>query len=262
MKPAIQKSESQITHEAEILARLLLSTPSLRARFFADPTNEVGRNLPPAKSWDYARPDRYWLPWYWPGSPLRYRQEKERLAKELLVRIYDEIKDLKVRATVNADSVFEEYFAPIVNVSQRSFSAVYILSIAAFVTGVCLIAVGAYIAIAAPSGTNSTVVSSIFGGSGALSALGSVYKLATSGISEATDDLARVRVAMTSFATQLGQMRSIIGKEQIPTAKLLEEAAAAAQINTYIATSTTAALIAIKSQTPDSAVAPAADGGI
>ena len=65
---------------------------------------------------------------------------------------------------------------------------------------------------------------------------------------------------MTSFATQLGQMRSVIGKEKMPTAKLLEEAAAAAQINTYVATFTAAALNAITPQTPD--VSPAvADGG-
>jgi hypothetical protein len=133
----------------------------------------------------------------------------------VLQKIQGEISNLKVKADVNADSVFEEYFAPIVKVSQRSFATVYALSIAAFITGVCLIAVGAYVAIASPSGTNSTVVASIFGGSGALSALGSLYKLATTGITEAMDELARVRIVMTSFATQLGQIRAVIGQKRL-----------------------------------------------
>ncbi|MHB8380634.1 MAG: hypothetical protein ACYDB2_12125 [Acidimicrobiales bacterium] len=235
------KVDKLINNDARILTALLLSTPSLRARFFANPTTEVGRNLPPAKSWNYSRPDWAWLPWYWPGSPVRYRQERKRLARAILIDIERQINDLKLKASVNADSIFEEYFAPIITVSQRTFSTVYVLSIAAFVAGLSLIGVGSYVGIVSPPGANSTVVASIFGGSGAISALGSVYTVATSGISDSMKDLARIRLVMTSFATQLGQLRAIIEKDLSPD-DLKTAAAVADTVNGYIQDEMTAAL--------------------
>jgi hypothetical protein len=238
------KTEDLIAVDARLLTELLLSTPSLRARFFANPTSEVGKNLPPAKSWNYSRPAWAWLPWYWPGSPVRYRQERKKLAKAVLNDIGQQIEGLKLKASVNADSIFEEYFAPIITVSQRTFSAVYALSIATFFAGLCLIGVGAYVAIAAPSGTNSTVVASIFGGSGAISALGSVYTVATSGMRDAMRDLARIRVVMTAFATQLGQLRAIIEMDLAP-ADLASAAGVANTVNGYVQDEMTAALAGI-----------------
>jgi hypothetical protein len=132
-----------------------------------------------------------------------------------------------IAASVSTDSVFEDYFAPIVKVSQRNFTSVFYLSIAAFVVGVSLIGVGTYLAVVPHPGTNSTVVSSIFGGSGVISALGAVYAMATRGIREATLDHARVRLVLTAFATQLGQLRAIIEKpppQKISDAKQLNDA--------------------------------------
>jgi len=243
------KADDLIQADARILTELLLSTPSLRARLFANPTSEVGKNLPPAKSWNYSRPGWAWLPWYWPGSPVRYRQERKRLAKAVLIDIEKQIKGLKLKASVNADSIFEEYFAPIVTVSQRTFAAVYALSFAAFFAGLCLIGVGAYVAIASPSGTNSTVIAGIFGGSGAISALGSVYTVATSGMRDAMRDLARIRVVMTAFATQLGQLRAIIEKSLSP-ADLESAASVANTVNGYIQDEMTAALAGIPPNVP------------
>jgi hypothetical protein len=242
------KPDDVVTTDAQILTELLLSTPSLRARFFANPTNEVAKYLPPAKSWNYSRPSWAWLPWYWPGSPVRYRQERKRLAKAVLIEIETQIKGLKLKASVNADSIFEEYFAPIISVSQRTFAAVYVLSIAAFCAGLCLIGVGAYVAIALPSGTNSTVMASIFGGGGAISALGSVYTVATSGMQNAMSDLARIRLVMTAFATQLGQLRAIIEKDPTP-GDLTTAATAANLVNEYIQSEMTAAIAGLPAVT-------------
>jgi hypothetical protein len=210
--PGGHKTAGQIGHEADILTTLLTSTPNLRAKFFANPTRGVGKSLPPAKSWDYSAPDWGWLPWKWYGSPFRYRKERAQLAKAVLNNVTKQVGDHKITASVNTDSVFEEYFAPIVKVSQRSFSSVYALSWLAFAAGLALIGVGTYVAVRPPAGTDSTVVSSVFGGSGAISALGAVYAMAKQGIREATLDHARVRVVLTAFATQLGQIRAIIEK--------------------------------------------------
>ena len=240
-----QKADEDISDDAETLSALLTATPNLRAKFFADPTHQIGKSLPPAKSWNYRPSGSRWLPWFWPGSPFRYYAERQRLAKNVLQNITDQVKggdqSQAISASVNTDSVFEEYFAPIVRVSQRSFTSVYFLSLAAFAAGVALIGIGAFVAISPRTGTNSTVVASIFGGSGAISALGAVYAMATAGIREATLDHARVRLVLTAFATQLGQLRAIIEKpppQSIPEAKLL---------NDYIGVSMNAALLGIPS---------------
>lgn len=222
-----QKTREQVNNDAEILSALLIATPNLRARFFANPTRQAGKNLPPAKSWDYRPSGSAWLPWNWYGSPFRYRRERALLAKSILRTIKSQAQGGEIAASVNTDSVFEEYFAPIVKVSQQGFTSVFFLSIAAFIAGISLIVVGTFLAVSPRTGTNSTVVSSIFGGSGAISALGAVYAMATRGIREATLDHARVRLVLTAFATQLGQLRTIIEKpppQNIRDAKVLNDA--------------------------------------
>ena len=230
-KKYVQKPSDAVLRDAEALADLLTATPNLRARLFANPTRQAGKSLPPAKYWDYRPSGPAWIPWNWYGSPFRYRRERALLAKLILDKITGQIKNADqsqgIVASVSTDSVFEEYFAPIVRVSQRSFTSVFYLSIAAFIAGLSLIGIGTYIAIFPRVGTNSTVVSSVFGGSGAVSALGAVYAMATRGIREATLDHARVRLVLTAFATQLGQLRAIIEKpppQSITAAKQLNDA--------------------------------------
>ena len=62
----------------------------------------------------------------------------------------------------------------------------YLLSWAAFVVGVGLIGIGTYVGVRPPKGVDGTIVASIFGGSGAISALGSVFGMAVNGIRQAT----------------------------------------------------------------------------
>jgi hypothetical protein len=115
----------------------------------------------------------------------------------------------ELSSVVNTDAVFEDFFAPIVRVSQRSFTSVFALSWAAFFAGPGLIGSGVYITIHPPSSGDSTVVASVFGGSGAVSALGAVFAMAKEGIRDAALDHARLRAVLTALATQLGQLRAV-----------------------------------------------------
>lgn len=193
--------------DADYLAALLTATPNLRAQLFGNPIRAIGKALPPSKYWNYTDGSSIWLPWFW-YQPLRYRKARRKLAKEVFDKVAGQVENQTLSSSINTDSVFDEFFSPIVRASQRSYTSVYILSWAAFVIGVGLIGVGTYIGIHPPPGINGTVVASIFGGSGAVSALGSVFALAVNGIRQATSDLARVRVVLTAFATQLGQLRA------------------------------------------------------
>jgi hypothetical protein len=148
-----------------------------------------------------------WLPWFW-YQPLRYRKARRALAKAVFNKVAGQVENQTLSSSINTDSVFDEFFSPIVRASQRSYTSVYLLSWAAFVIGVGLIGIGTYVGIHPPNGVNGTIVASIFGGSGAVSALGSVFAMAMNGIRQATSDLARVRVVLTAFATQLGQLRA------------------------------------------------------
>jgi hypothetical protein len=87
------------------------------------------------------------------------------------------VKEGDLSSTVNTDSVFEDYFRPIVRASELGFNTMFALSIGVFLVGVGLIVAGVYIAIESPAGTNSTVVANIFVGSVAVSALGSVFAM-------------------------------------------------------------------------------------
>jgi len=146
-----------------------------------------------------------WFPWF---HPLRYRAARRTLAKEVFDKVAGQVVDHTLLSSINTDSVFDEFFSPVVRASQRSYTSIYLLSWAAFVIGVGLIGIGTYIGIHPPKGIDGTTVASVFGGSGAVSALGSVFGMAVSGIRQATSDLARVRVVLTAFATQLGQLRA------------------------------------------------------
>ena len=193
--------------DADYLAALLTATPSLRAQFFGNPIRAIGKALPPSKYWAYEGGSSMLLPWFW-YQPLRYRKARRALAKAVFDKVAGQVENQKLSSSINTDSVFDEFFSPIVRASQRSFTSVYVLSWAAFVIGVGLIGIGTFIGIHPPKGINGTVVSSVFGGSGAVSALGSVFGMAVNGIRQATSDLARVRVVLTAFATQLGQLRA------------------------------------------------------
>jgi len=190
----------------ERLASVLTATPNLRAKFFAKPTRTVGGNLPPAKYWEYGDAFRWWR---WIKRYRWRRKIRARLAQAVLLKIAEQIEDRKLSSAVNTDAVFEDFFAPIVRVSQRSFTSVFALSWAAFFAGLGLIASGVYIAIHPPSSGDSTVVASVFGGSGAVSALGAVFAMAKEGIRDAALDHARLRAVLTALATQLGQLRAV-----------------------------------------------------
>jgi len=204
MAPSEDQTKTEVD-DVTALATLLTATPKLRAKLLANPTTEVGKQLPAPDYWTYSRDE---------GMRARERAE---LAKDVLLAIAASVKNGELSSTVNTDSVFEDYFTPIVRASERSFATTFRLSIGLFLTGLALIGSGVYIAITSPAGTNSTIVASIFGGSGAVSALGSVFALATSGIRDATRDHARLWVTLTGFATELGQLRALAEVDREPT---------------------------------------------
>jgi hypothetical protein len=241
---------SQTGPSAQALAAVLTATPSLRAAFFANPTRDVGKLLPPPRYWVYETEMEWWqwlLPLNW-WPPFRHRNVRGQLAKDVLDCISEKVQTKELSSSINTDSVFAEYFAPIVKVSERTYASVYILSWAAFLAGVGLIAVGAVIGFINPSGVNSTVLASVFGGTGAVSALGSVLTMSVSTMRLATSDLSSTRLVLTAFATQLGQLRGIVegkpaqlvnGKQVIPPPTFQE----IDEVNKAIGVAMTAALL-------------------
>lgn len=123
-----------------------------------------------------------------------------------------------------------------------------------------MIGFGIYLAIEPPGSSNSTVVSTVFGASGAVSALGAVYAMATQGIRNAALDHARLRAVLTGFATQLGQLRAIA--EQPPTEPIPGERVKSAQkVNMAISEAMKTALDLIPSPTEAATAQASATGG-
>lgn len=201
-----EKMEAQLGAAGKELATVLTSSPNLRAKLFANPTKTVGKQLPARKYWDYGI-DAYLLfvrPWRFVVQRHRYRAA---LAKKTLEAIAKRIELGRLTSAVNTDAVFEDFFGPIVRVSQRTFNGVFALSVLAFIVACGLIGAGVYIAIYPPAHGSSTVLGSVFGASGAVGALGSAYAMAIGGITTEARRNARLRLVLTGFATQLGQLR-------------------------------------------------------
>jgi hypothetical protein len=181
----------------DTLVTLLTASPSLRAEFFADPETAIENHLPSAKNWDSGL-DPTWLGFNWFAHRTRERRlcrrlYRARLGKALLEELAKRVKAQHLSATINTEAIYEEYFAPAVRASQRSFDWTIRLSIAVFVVGCLLIASGVVVALHPVNGVDSTILASIFGGSGAISALGGVYATVLRGMSGATTDHARLR---------------------------------------------------------------------
>lgn len=234
---------------------MLTATPSARAKLFANPVRYVVKNLPARRYWRYTEMpyDRHLLRRW-----LDVRNARKLLAQALLMHIAGEVKGKKLAATVNTDAVYEESFAPIVRVSRQSFTSVFALSLGAFVAGLGLIGSGVYIAIFPPSAGNSTLLASIFGGSGAISALAAIYTLATSGIRDATLDHARLAMVMTSAAAQLGPLRALADTVQETSSPKLTSVTA---INQAVTLAMDDALNHIPQPADAEAATPPAKGG-
>jgi hypothetical protein len=191
---------------ADRLAALMVATPSLRAEFFANPVKTIGTALPSPRYWSYKDSAFCW-PWWW-RHPIKFGEGRRLVVHSVFERVADQVIGKELSSSINTDSVFDEFFSPIVRVSQRSYTSVYLLSWLTFLVGTALIGVGTYVGVHPPKGVDGTIVASIFGGSGAISALASVFAMAVSSIRQASSDLAKVRVVLTAFATQLGQLRA------------------------------------------------------
>lgn len=207
------KAEERLQSAGKHLATVLTSSPNLRAKLFANPTKTVGKQLPARKYWDYGI-DPYLLfrrPWRFVVRRHLYRAG---FAKQTLEEIATRIDKGSLSSAVNTDAVFEDFFGPIVRVSQRTFNGVFGLSVLAFVVARGLIGAGVYIAIYPPAAGNSTILGSIFGASGAVGALGSAYAMSIGGITAEARRNARLRLVLTGFATQLGQLRGYAEVEE------------------------------------------------
>lgn len=216
---AIIKAKNAVDHAdvqtaSDTLVTLLTASPSLRAEFFADPDKAVQSHLPSPKNWDSGL-DPTWLGFNWFAQRIRVRRlcrrlYRARLGKAVLEEIANRVKHENLSATINTEAIYEEYFAPAVHASQRSFDWTIRLSVSVFLIGCLMIVSGVVVALHPVKGVDSTILASIFGGSGAISALGGVYATVLRGMSGATTDHTKLRLVLTGFATELGQLRGCV----------------------------------------------------
>jgi hypothetical protein len=78
------------------------------------------------------------------------------LARQVFDKVAGQVEDQTLLSSINTDSVFDEFFSPIVRASQRSYTSIYLLSWAAFVIGVALIGLGTFIGVHPPKLRAST----------------------------------------------------------------------------------------------------------
>ena len=140
---------------------------------------------------------------------LTVHPETKKLREQVLAAIPDIMGRGEAASSAHAEAVMRQFFQAAIRNPELSFMSILGLSILTFVVGVALVVTGIVTAFVGDDNTRNTIIASVFGGGGVVSALGSVYTLARRGVSIANADHAQIRLILSGFATELGHLRAL-----------------------------------------------------
>jgi hypothetical protein len=182
--------------DATAIARQIVSSPRQRAKLFDDPRAAVAEAVPTKGPFG-----------------LTVDPDTKELRRQVLEKIPNEMKKGEKASSVHADAVIEQFFQEAIRNPELSFLSILGLSIATFLVGLALIAVGLARVFVGDVTTQEAVIASLFAGGGFAGALGSIYTLTRTGVSLANARHAQLRLILTGFATELGHLRAFELKE-------------------------------------------------
>jgi len=175
-----------IIHAADVIAH----NPSLRANYFLDPEGVVDRAIGQYVS-----------------SRRRGQSSSERpkLRGELGVAI-ERVISADPRLISARESYFERraFLTEALRNPQRTYDAIFYLSIAAFVFGVVFLVIAVVTAV-----RGEAEIGGIFGAGSIFSVIGTTLTLSRDSIRQANADNAQIRLVLTDFSTELTHYRAI-----------------------------------------------------
>lgn len=179
------------TSAAEI-AMQIAANPDLRARFFKDPAAMIADAVPT---------ERFGL-----GVDRDTKRRRQQVFAEVSKALAEKPE---AASSAHAEAVMRQFFREAIRNPELSFVSILGLSVATFAVGTALVVAGLVMVTVGDESTRNAVIAGVFGGSGIIGALGSVYTLARRGVSVANCDHAQIRLILSGFATELGHLRAI-----------------------------------------------------
>lgn len=174
------------------IALQIAANPDLRAKYFKDPAAMVADAVPP---------DRFGL---------GVHRDTRRRRQQVLFEVSKALEEKpETASSAHAEAVMRQFFREAIRNPELSFVSILGLSIATFAVGAALVVAGLVMVSVGDESTRNAVIAAVFGGSGVIGALGSVYTLARRGVSVANCDHAQIRLVLSGFATELGHLRAI-----------------------------------------------------
>ncbi len=178
--------------DATAIARQIATTPGLRAKYFEDAPAAIAGVVGAKRQFG-----------------LGVDSETKKLREQALAKVPAMmLEKAEAASSAHSEAVMAQFFKGAIRNPELSFRFILWLSIATFAAGIALVAAGLVTAFITDDATRTTVVASVFGGSGVAGVLGSVYALARRGVSQANANHAQLRLILTGFATELGHLRA------------------------------------------------------
>ena len=175
------------------IALQIAANPDLRARFFKNPGAMIAEAVPA---------DRL--------LGLGVGRDTKRLRQRVLAEVSVALaKKPETASSAHAEAVMRQFFREAIRNPELSFMSILGLSLATFAVGAALVVAGLVIVSVGDESTRNAVIAGVFGGSGVVGAIGSVYTLARRGVSVANSEHAQIRLVLSGFATELGHLRAL-----------------------------------------------------
>lgn len=175
------------------IAQQIAADPQLRAKFFENAGRAVAEAVPAERPFGLGA-DR--------GT--------KSLRQQVLAKVPEAMaKKPEAASSAHAEAVMQQFFRAAIRNPELSFMSILGLSVATFAVGVALVVAGLVMASAGGDDTRNAIVAGVFGGSGVVGVLGSVYTLARRGVSVANCNHAQIRLVLSGFATELGHLRAL-----------------------------------------------------
>lgn len=182
--------------ELQDIAQKIVSNPKLRGDYFENPDKVLAREVP--REGLIARVT--------PGVA----DKTSDLRAELAGALEEEIsKDTRLISFRGAFAEKELFLKDALQNPQKSFQAVFLMSIATFVVGLIFVA-GAFVA--AWQGTDTlqkAIIGGLSGGAGLVGTLGTVLAIARDTIRQMNGENAQIRMILTDYATETTHLRAL-----------------------------------------------------
>jgi hypothetical protein len=174
---------------------LIIQNPKLRADYFRNPRKVLA----------WAEPRQGILGRLSPAS-LKTRDSRAALGDAIEKSIEQDPRLVSAR-----EAIFEQnaFLHEALRNPQRTFTAIVTLSYVAFFIGIGLI-VGAFLAAFLGDGTpEKALLGGLSGLGGAITTLGTIFRLSTGSIRRANGDNAQLHLILTDFATEIANYRAL-----------------------------------------------------